>query len=214
MKPLTVLACDPSLTAWGYSVIRNGKIIKVGCIKTEGTPTKKRRIRKSDDTFRRIDEINEELLQTISTLEVNYIVSEAPHGSQSSSAADAIGIVKGILHTMAKCMDIPIEWYSEGDAKNAVLGKCHGASKHDMVKAIDCLYKVEWTKAGFRNEAIADSLAIYHVACKESPTIRFLLSNKEGKSSDVPKVLLNEKIFDNKLGLTEISTSKMIRRSK
>ena len=46
-KP-TILTNDPSLTAWGWVVLRGNAIVEAGCIKTE-SQAKKRRIRKGDD---------------------------------------------------------------------------------------------------------------------------------------------------------------------
>ena len=176
---MIILTNDPSITGWGYAVIsqsqNNQEVIKTaGCIRTAPEHQKKR-IRKSDDLSRRISEINTNLITTITTFKVDYIVTEMPHGSQSASAMKMLGVVSGMLQTMSDCLDIPIEYYSEQDAKKFLLGK-KSATKEDTIQAIDELYEVPWGKQLYKNEAIADALAVYHVAQHESPTINYLKS--------------------------------------
>lgn len=167
---LTVLTNDPSITAWGWAVVRGNKVLEAGCIQTS-SEQKARRIRKGDDTVRRVSEINIALLGLIQKWDVNYIVSELPHGSQSASAAVMIGICTGVMQTVADCLNIGIEWYSEADNKKAVTGR-RSVSKQDMINAVKGLYNVPWTAAKFRNEAIADAMAVYHCARQGSPVIR------------------------------------------
>jgi Holliday junction resolvasome RuvABC endonuclease subunit len=174
VKQGTILTNDPSMTAWGWVALDwKGNIIEKGCIKTSGVPKKKRRIRKGDDTVRRVNEINQELLKVIKQYKVDYILSELPHGSQNASAAVMIGIVTGIMQTLSDSLEIGIEWYSEGDAKKCVLGR-QSATKGDMIEAINKLYDVHWTEVGYKDEAIADALAIHYVATKQSSTLKLL----------------------------------------
>ncbi len=172
MKDLIILTNDPSITAWGWAVINNGKVKAAGCISTS-SEQKARRIRKGDDTVRRVSEINQELLAVIRRWDVNYIVSELPHGSQSASAAVMIGICTGVMQTMADALNLGIEWYSEADAKKAMSGK-RSVSKAEMIETVKLSYKdILWDRAKFRNEAIADAMAVYHAAQKQSSVIRF-----------------------------------------
>ncbi len=173
-----VLACDPSIRGWGIAVVTaKGKVLFGDCIKTKPTD-KKLRIRKGDDSIRRIEEINARLLWAIQTYKVKYIVSELPHGSQSSSAADAIGMCKGIMQTMAQTLDIPIDWFNESDAKKALLRK-ETATKAETINAITKEYKVPWTGVKYKDEAVADAMAIYHVATKQSSFLQFYKNKKK-----------------------------------
>mgnify|MGYP001454408469 CR=1 FL=1 len=105
-----ILACDPSITAWGWAVLdQHSKILDYGCIKTV-SQHRKLRIRKGDDSISRITELVEALISVIKTYNIKYIVSELPHGSQSAVAADAIGIVKGVMQTIAIWSNLGIEW--------------------------------------------------------------------------------------------------------
>jgi Holliday junction resolvasome RuvABC endonuclease subunit len=167
-----ILANDPSMTAWGWAVIDwQGNIVDRGCIKTAGVPKKKRRIRKGDDTVRRVNELNQQLLLVIKKYNVNYLLSELPHGSQNASAAVMIGICTGILQTIADCFEIGVEWFSEGDSKKCALGKL-SAEKSEMILTMKQLYTLQWPGIKYQDEAIADAIAIYHVASKESSTLR------------------------------------------
>jgi Holliday junction resolvasome RuvABC endonuclease subunit len=173
MSQNIILTNDPSITAWGWGVLNDqNKVLAVGCIKTS-PEQKKRRIRKGDDTVRRVSEVVQQLLNIIDKHKVNFLVSELPHGSQNAQAAVMIGIVTGIVQTMSDCLGIPVEWFSEGDAKKAVLNK-RSATKTEMIKAIDKLYRVPWANTKYIDEAVADSLAVHYVASKQSSTLKMM----------------------------------------
>jgi len=160
---LTILTNDPSFRAWGYAVLdTEGQIFEAGCIKTE-PEQKKRRIRKGDDTVRRISEINKTLLEIIRRYNVNYILSELPHGSQNASAAAMIGGVTAVMQTLSDSLGIAIEWYSEADAKKCLSGQ-RSMTKQATIDCINEYYRVPWTGKKYKDEAIADALAIYDVA--------------------------------------------------
>ena len=170
-SPLVILANDPSICAWGYAVLNaNGKILATGCIKT-GSQAKKRRIRKGDDSIRRIVEINQTLIKVIKKYKVSYLLSELPHGSQSASAAVMIGTVTGIMQTMADCFEIGVEWYSEADTKRCTLGRI-SATKGEMIEVMASLMDVPWTGIKYKDEAVADALAVYYTASKQSHTLK------------------------------------------
>lgn len=170
-----ILTNDPSMTAWGWAVIYKDQVIDSGCIKTQ-PDHKKKRIRKSDDTLRRISDINSILLGIIEKYQVCFIVSEAPHGSQNASAAVMVGMVAGILQTLADVLNIPIEWYSEMDSKKALLGK-KSASKNETIQAIKNIYSsLKFKNIKYHDEAVADAMSIYFTACKLSPTLKMILN--------------------------------------
>jgi Holliday junction resolvasome RuvABC endonuclease subunit len=171
-REFTIITNDPSMTAWGYSILTySNEILFVDCIKTEKL-AKKLRIRVGDDDCRRIHEIGCILRDVINKYNVNFIIGELPGGgSKSSSAAKSLGQAKSILQSAATFLNISIEWFSEGDAKKAVLRK-QSATKQEMIDAIDKLYDVPWTGTKYKDEAIADSLAIYYVASQQSSILK------------------------------------------
>jgi Holliday junction resolvasome RuvABC endonuclease subunit len=171
MKDLIILANDPSFTAWGWVVLNaKGKILDQGCIKTVPT-AKKLKMRKGDDRVRRISEINQALLQVIDKYKVNYMVAELPHGSQNAQAAIMIGATAAIIQTLADVMELPVEWYSEADAKKCALGK-NTASKDEMINRMNEIYDVDYTGTKYKDEAVADALAIHYAASKSSATLK------------------------------------------
>lgn len=172
-----ILTNDPSITAWGWAVVSmSGEVLEGGCIKTS-SESKVRRIRKGDDRVRRISEINCKLLELIRTYKIVLILSELPHGSQSAVSAVMIGIVTGIIQTLGDSANIPVEWYSEADAKKSVLNK-RSATKIEMIDAIKRLYPHTFTGVQYKDEAVADALAVYHVAAQTSPLVKMLKANE------------------------------------
>jgi len=171
-NPFVILTNDPSMTGWGWVIVdaKKDKILEAGCIKTE-PEHKKRRIRKSDDTTRRASEIVLQLLRVIRKHDVSYILTEAPHGSQNASAAIMIGLCAGLLQGITDTLGIGIEWYSEQDSKKSILHK-RSATKQEMIDAIKEVYDVPWTGIKYRDEAIADALAVYYTACQLSSTLK------------------------------------------
>lgn len=170
----TILALDPSITAFGWCLFSlDGKPKEAGCIKTAPSP-KKLKVRKGDDRVRRIKEINTKLLQIIKGNNVALIVTEQPHGSQSAVSALMIGIVLGVIQTLSDCKSIPVEWYSEGDCKKFVVGK-RVASKDEIKTTVSKIYTdIPFTGTGYIDEAIADSVAVYHAACCSSDFLQLL----------------------------------------
>ena len=169
-----ILTNDPSMTAWGWAVVSSkGKVVDSGAIKT--TPSnKKLGIRKGDDRARRITEINSELLTIIEEYKIKLIISEQPHGSQSAVAAVMIGITAGIIQTMGDCLDIAVEWYSEADCKKSISGK-RSVGKDEMVEIAKTKFSgIAWRNTKWIDQAVADSLAVFHVANQQSALIKLL----------------------------------------
>jgi Holliday junction resolvasome RuvABC endonuclease subunit len=171
---LNILALDPSLRAFGFAVINAaGEVLETGCIKTE-PQYKKLRTRVGDDRCRRISELNNQLLTIIGKHNIQYIVSEQPHGSQSAGSAIMVGITLGIIQTLSDTLDIGVEWYSETDAKKALLNK-NSASKKETIEAIKQLYSVKWDNVKYKDEAVADALAVHNVAMKQSNVLKLMI---------------------------------------
>lgn len=158
---------DPSLTGWGIVILdKHDNILETEVVRTK-KENKARRIRKGDDDIRRVQVINNTLLTLNAKWEVKLILSELPHGSQSAPSARMVGTVQGIVQMLSDSTGIPVEWYSEGDAKKYLFGRI-SASKKETIRAISRIYKVPWTGVEYKDEAIADALAIHHAATIES----------------------------------------------
>ena len=173
-KPkFAVIAFDPSLTAWGWVVmdVNNNSVVDSGCVKTEPL-AKKLKTRVGDDRCRRINELNQQLLSVMREWGVQYMLSEQPHGSQSAVSAIMVGITLGIGQTLSDTLDLGIEWYSEGDAKKALSNK-KVLSKQQTIEEVKKLYEVLWTGVKYKDEAVADAIAIYNVARRQSPILKY-----------------------------------------
>lgn len=168
-----ILTNDPSMTAWGWAVIDwSGQVKAAGCIKTK-SGHKKRKIRKGDDTIRRLKLMNNALIEKIRTYDVRYIVSEQPHGSQSASAALMVGACLDKVQTLSDAIGIPVEWYSENDVKQHIFGR-KSVTKKEMKGFVASTYRVDWTDVKYRDEAIADAIAVYHTAQAHSAAIQLM----------------------------------------
>lgn len=165
-----VLCMDPSLTGFGFAVVCKKKVLFSGCIKTKPNH-KKLRIRVGDDRTRRVSEINNILKDVIKKYKIAYLVSELPHGSQSASSAVSLGLMTAIVQSMSDYLGIGLEWYSEGDAKKAALGK-QSSTKKEMIDKMSEKYKAAWPSAKYKKEAIADALAIHYVANRNSHVLK------------------------------------------
>jgi Holliday junction resolvasome RuvABC endonuclease subunit len=84
-----------------------------------------------------------------------------------------MGITSAVPQALGDALNIPVEWYSEGDAKKALLNK-RSAAKQEIIDAIGELYQVDWTGVKYRDEAIADALAIHYVAQLNSQAIKMM----------------------------------------
>jgi len=172
---MKILTNDPSMTAWGWAIVAvSGQTVRVldsGCIKTE-PEHKKRHTRASDDMVRRLDDIARTLDEVCQTHQPDWVVSELPHGSQNASAAKMIGAVAGVISCFTTLKRLPIEWYSEQDAKKYLTGK-RSVTKTETLDAIKGLYGDRWlTGTRYKDEAVADALAVFHVARHTSQSIR------------------------------------------
>lgn len=168
-----ILSNDPSLTAWGWIIAGfDGVIHDAGCIKTT-SEHKKRRIRKGDDTVRRLGVICNALLGKMKVHGVEYVLSELPHGSQSASAAMMIGATTGIMQALSQAKGLGVEWYSENDVKKHLFGR-KSVTKDAMRERIAELYDVPWTGVKYRDEAIADAIGVYDTARSHSPALQMM----------------------------------------
>lgn len=182
-KEFNILACDPSLAAWGYAVIDlEGNILDADCIKTK-KENKKRGIFKGDDNVRRIDELLDVFMQIIENYHINYIVSELQHGSQNSSAAIGIGATTAILQTISRCNKIGIEWFYERDIKKFLFNR-ESVTKTEMIEKIKTKLNVNWCNIKYKNEAIADALGIYLTALDKSSALKLFIKTRKDDAND------------------------------
>jgi len=179
-KTPVILAFDPSLTAFGYVVMSLTRaVLDYGCIETQSN-VRKTRIRAGDDFVRRLHSINVELLKIAQKWQVKIILCELPHGSQSAVAAKSLGGVTGMVQMFSDSLGYPIEWCSENDAKQTVFPGGKNISKTQMKN--EMLLRFDWETLGSKtkDEAVADSLAVYEWGEINSSLVNFLRNDTRG----------------------------------
>ena len=156
-----ILSFDPSLTAFGWSIIDDSGTIKdCGCIET----SKFTNISVTYSDTLRVTEIVSLLKSKINQYDIKLILSESPYGSKSSSAIKALSLVKGAIIGLATIESLPIIWITAGTAKLAISGS-KNATKDDVLSSVITQYPsfssftLKMTKA--KKYAIADSLSVY-----------------------------------------------------
>jgi Holliday junction resolvasome RuvABC endonuclease subunit len=168
-----ILSFDPSITEFGLAIINSDTIIDAECIKTNPGHSE-HNITKSRDKARRASKIVKRILDVLCHHRIKTIVSELPQGSQSAPAADCLGMARSIVQTIADCYSKQIIWVKQHDSKMTMVGKSD-AEKHEMIDAVDNSDinfpelgdpkdGAPWTGIKYRDEAIADAVAVYITA--------------------------------------------------
>lgn len=155
-----LLALDIAFNNLGWSVIKDGKPIDFGTIRTE--KSKKKSVRVSDDQATRAALAAQELVDIIAKYQIEGIVAELPSGSQNAKAAKLMGYASGLVIGVAAVANLPCEWISEGDAKKAAIGRRTGTKEEMMDWARKTFPGIDFPTAKTHFEHVADSLAAYH----------------------------------------------------
>jgi Holliday junction resolvasome RuvABC endonuclease subunit len=178
-----VLACDPSLTAFGWAVFSVGvtpaldDLMECGCVRT-APDGKARHVYQADEDGRRLDEIAEEVLRRLRTWKTALIVAEAAAGSQHANAAKALGMSAGVLRGVAVGYGCRVLTVQAHECRIAAAGS-KGASKADVERAMDARFGCVTGPAGVGakaaapvREAVADACAVYAAAGRLIEPIR------------------------------------------
>ena len=157
------IGIDMAFANMGLShVLIDGKTITIRTLRlvtTEAETTKV--VRKSSDGLRRAIELRQALIQFCHDCPAQFAFVEVPTGSQSASAARALGIAVGVL---ASC-PLPIIEVSPMEVKEAVTGNRKiKATKGDVIAwATKQWPDAPWIKNHGRiikaNEHLADAMA-------------------------------------------------------
>lgn len=154
-----ILSLDPSLRAFGWSVIDSNKVVDCGCIITKPQTGL---VSESDSS--RVTSIVSKLIEIIDTYKVTNICSESPAGSKSSSAIKSLSLVKGSVLAIGICKNIPVQWITARNAKLKATGILN-AEKQEVWSATSAKFPelnqllIKSTKA--YREAVSDSVSVY-----------------------------------------------------
>lgn len=173
-----ILGLDPSLTAYGWAVVRidNGLVLNAGCIRTQPAARGKRHAYVGGDDTRRVRVITRELARVVQRHTPRAIAYETNGGAQSARAARALGIACGITGALIECaaelleigvIEVPV---TAREAKSAT-GDA-GASKSAVVEwASSRAPDQMWGEPVPVREAIADAIAVAEYA-RQLPHVR------------------------------------------
>jgi Holliday junction resolvasome RuvABC endonuclease subunit len=168
-----ILTLDPSIAAFGWAVVneKDNTIVQCGCF----MPDKKQTVSRSKMKNKLIDGYNQDTLiigtiakqlaSIISDRKITVIYTEAPIGSQSFRAADALSMCKATVMTVAalnNCIIVPV---SPLAVKKGVIGDNH-ATKEELLEKLPNYYSniasfFLNTLPKVKKHAISDALAVY-----------------------------------------------------
>lgn len=148
---MRIISFDPSLTGWGYAVFDDDILTGYGMVST-----KRGKTGVAWDRVNRSMYIAERLIPLVEPCDA--IVSELPHGSQSSAAAVMIGIVIGLITGVAMSLGKPIFFYLQRDWSIYLHGR-HTSDKSETVRKILSIYEVKGSKKEV--EAISDAISVF-----------------------------------------------------
>ena len=206
-----LLCLDPGFSNYGCSVINSeGEVIDMGTIQTKKAT--KKLLRVADDDVQRIIHITTKLSDVIRRYGIKGILAELPpSNSQSAAGAKGLGIAVALSVSLFTELELPVEWATPTEVKEAMTGK-KNASKEDMMLAACKRYGWKTsrkriyskkTKKLIRTDTtyhplnrklgkgifghIADSLGAYE-ALKHTNTAQMLLNKKAGLPFSLNKV--------------------------
>ena len=162
---MKILALDPSLTAWGYCVIDNGKVLDHGCIKT--SPMQGKLVFESNQMRAMI--LAKKVVQLIKDHKIKSIVAETAMGSKSNVAARALYICFGLVAGIGEATGIPWKLYLAPHIRKGTLG-VSSASKEDIQEWVFKKYPTLGVDVKdspkYYKEAVADAALVGAYASK------------------------------------------------
>jgi Holliday junction resolvasome RuvABC endonuclease subunit len=172
---MKLLAIDPSLTATGLVVVELGpdteRVLEQAFVQTK-PDAKSRHVYQADQDGARIDEIADAVLRLMREHRVDIVACEAPAGSQHANAAKALALAYGAIRGALRAVGMTPIMVQAHHAKKAAAGS-QGATKDEVLAAMQRRFSVEITGSKPRKEAIADALANACAAMGE-PTVQAL----------------------------------------
>lgn len=132
-----LIALDVAFSNIGWTAYEDKRPVACGVIKTE--KTKKKSVRVSDDNAHRCALASRQLKEIIERYGARGIIGELPGGSQSAKAAAQLGMATAIVSTVASLLELPAEWCTPDEVKQATVGK-KNAGKAEIMDHVIGLY--------------------------------------------------------------------------
>jgi Holliday junction resolvasome RuvABC endonuclease subunit len=167
---MNVLGIDPGFSSLGWSVIKAGKVdidpLVCGVIKTEKA-MRKVQVRASEDNIQRAQQIYNELDDLINNRAIQLICTETMSWPRNAGVVAKMGIVWGVISSVACRYGLPIIQASPVDIKFEMT-QDKKASKEKMIEWVKMFFPtLEFPKQTILHEHCADATAAVW-ACRRS----------------------------------------------
>jgi Holliday junction resolvasome RuvABC endonuclease subunit len=173
---MRLLAIDPSLTATGMVVVDDGVTLVSNLFVATKPDAKSRHVYAADKDGARVDEIADAVLVMVRGSRPDIVACEAPAGSQHAVSAKALALAYGTIRGALRACGITPVMVQAHHAKKAATGN-KGASKDDVVAAMQARFGVQIGGSKAYREAIADALSVACAAMGE-PTVQALMRKR------------------------------------
>lgn len=180
--PPAVLAVDVGFVATGWAVLAAGRIISVGCIRTDGSD-RKRGVRASDSDAERTACIARQLDRVIRGFQIRGVIAELPTaGAKGARAIACMARASAIVATVVELHGLPAEFVTPMDVKK-VTGTAT-ASKDEVEAAVIRRWPAaSLPKLKCEREHVADALGAY-LAAENGTLVRTLLAQAASQRSE------------------------------
>jgi len=175
---MKVIAIDAAFANMGLAAasIKNGKVLCHDLLLVSSEREDKKVVRKSSDDLRRARLLVTELARWVDRHKPQIAFAEVPSGSQSASAARALGIAVGVI---ASC-SVPVIEVSPMEVKRLFGAGKKGATKEQIIEwAVKQWPQANWKRFQGRitqnNEHLADAMAVVMAGMK-TPAFQQLMS--------------------------------------
>jgi len=152
-----VLTLDPSLRAFGWAIVSNGKYVAGGCVKT-----KKKKGLIVDSDYISLRELIEALMDLNKKYKITEVYYEVPGGSKGFRCAQTLAAVRGAVLSFCLNNALPHNEVRVIDLRKELVGN-KDASKDEILACV--LKKIPtFSVKGLKDDekyAISDALAVY-----------------------------------------------------
>ncbi len=171
---MALLCLDIAFDNIGWSVFEKGRPIDVGLIHADKSG--KKTVRVADERADRCASMAGDLVEVIMKYKIQGVIGELPAGSQNAAAANLCGWASGLVVSTCSVLDIPSEWVSQGDVKNATIGR-RDATKNEIMDKVSKFY-------GWRKESKTIAITKGKRAGKLTITQTFYCLDKKFSGGD------------------------------
>jgi crossover junction endodeoxyribonuclease RuvC len=176
---MSILGIDPGFSSLGWAIVEQDKLGLLakfcGVIHTEKT-SKKVQLRSSEDNIRRAQQIYEELNLLFQAYEINLICTETMSWPRNAGVVAKMGIVWGVIASVAQLHRVPMIQASPMEIKRAVTGNGKAGKDH-MIATIRYKFpELNMPPQATLQEHAADAVGAV-IACQTSQLFKVIHVN-------------------------------------